>query len=249
MNPMPSLHKDPEAPPENRLTVAGHLEELRRRLGISLAALVAGAAAAAYWAEPIIRWLQEPLPGRQPLAYFGPAEPLMAYVKVAVLGGVALAMPVILAQVWAFARSGLTPRERGYGLAFIVWGSALFLAGAAFARYVLLPAALRVLLSIGEGVFQPMLSIDRYLSFAVNTMLYCGLAWEVPLLVWILAAVGIVTPEWLRQQRPYAILVIVIAAAVITPTTDPVTLLLMAAPMAVLYEIALVLSRLHSRRG
>ena len=151
-------------------------------------------------------------------------------------------MPVMLWQVWGFIRAGLTPKEQATGAAFMFWGSSLFLMGAAFAYYLLLPVSLRVLLNIGRAYLEPVISIDRYLSFVTSLLFWCGLMFELPAVVVLLAKVGIVTPAWLKQQRAYAILVLVILAALVTPTTDPVNLVLMTVPLIALYELAIVLS-------
>jgi len=235
---------------EPSLTLAGHLEELRRRLGVSLAAVLIAAGISATQVERIIEWLRRPAePFLVRFAYFSPAEPLGAYIKVAVLAGLILAMPVILSQLWGFVRSGLTPRERALGLAFVAWGSAHFALGAAFAYAVLLPVSMRVLLGIGRGTLEPVLSIDRYLAFVTTLVFWCGAVFELPVVLCLLSRVGIVTPEWLRQQRPYAILLLVIAAALVTPTTDAVSLLLMAGPLWLLYELSIVMARWARRRS
>jgi sec-independent protein translocase protein TatC len=240
----------PERSDESRLTLAGHLEELRRRLAIALAAFLAATALSLSQAERLLGWLRRPAEGMLPsFAFFTPAEPLLAYVRVGVLAGVILAMPIILGQLWGFVRSGLTPRERALGAVFIWWGSAQCLAGAAFAYWVLAPASLRILLGIGRRILQPVISIDAYVSFVTALVGWCALVFELPVVLVVLARLGIVTPEWLRQQRPYALLVLVIIAAIITPTTDPLSLLLMAAPLALLYELSIVVTRLAWRRA
>lgn len=235
---------------DERLTLAGHLEELRRRLGIALAALLIGVGVSLSRVEWIVQWLRRPagelLP---PFAYFSPVEPLLAYVRVAVLGGLALAMPAILLQLWGFVRPGLSTRERSLGLTFIGWGSVQFLAGAAFAYYGLLPVSLRVLLGIGRDFLEPVLSIDRYLAFVTALLFWCGIVFELPVVLWVLARIGIVTPAWLAHQRPHAILILVIIAAVVTPTTDPVSLFLMAGPLVLLYELSILLARLAVPRA
>lgn len=231
------------------MSLAEHLEELRRRLGICLAALLVTTTVSFTQVERILGWLQRPAAWWLPrFAFFSPTEALVAYVKLSVLAGLALAMPVLLWQAWGFVRTGLRPAERRYGLVFIWAGTAAFLAGVLFAYHVLLPPTLRFLLSLGEPLLQPIISIDRYVAFVATLLFWCGTVCELPIVLWLLAKVGIVTAAWLRQQRPYAVLVMAIAAALITPTTDPVNLLLMAAPMAGLYEASIWLVRCGEAR-
>jgi len=230
------------------MTLAEHLDELRKRLGICLAAWLAAMAVGFANAGRLIEWLQRPAEGSLPrLAVFSPTEPLMAFLSVAVLAGAALAMPVFLWQVWGFIRAGLSLRERAWGQVFVWWGSAQFIGGVLFAYYALLPVSLRVLLRIGQAYFEPVISVERYLGFVLSLAWWCGLIFELPVALWLLATVGIVTPEWLRQQRPYATLVLVIVAAIVTPTTDPVSLLLMAAPLLILYEVSILMTRVAVR--
>ena len=238
-----------DARPEPALTLAGHLEELRRRLGIGLAALLLAVGISGSQVERLVAWLRRPAGVLLPhFAYFSPAEPLLAYLNVSILAGLILAMPVILWQLWGFVRSGLTRRERGLGLAFVWWGSVQFMAGVAFAYYVLLPVSLRLLLGIGRASLEPVISIQRYLAFVTSLAFWCGIVFELPVIVWLLAKIGIVTPAWLSHQRPYATLLLVIIAAVVTPTTDPVSLFLMALPMLLLYECSIVMARCAVRR-
>ncbi len=240
-----------------RLTVVEHLEELRRRLGISLAAFLLATAIGLTQARHLIAWLKRPADAFLPqFAFFTPTEPLVAYVKVSVLAGLMLAMPVLLAQGWGFVRSGLLPKERATGAALIGWGTFQFVAGVMVAYLWLVPAALRILLGIGAQAFEPVISIDRYLSFMTTLLFWSGLVFELPVVLVILAKADIVTSAWLRQQRAYAALVLVIIAALITPTTDPVNLLLLAGPLLLLYEASIWLTRFttggkpsHGRRA
>ncbi len=231
------------------LSLAGHLEELRRRLAISIGAFLIASGLSWMQVERIIGWLRRPAGELLPyFAYFSPVEPLLAYLKVAGLCGLILAMPVILLQVWGFVRPGLTRRERSLGLAFVWWGSLLFAGGAAFAYGALVPTSLRLLLGVGRGTLQPMLSIDRYLSYVTGLVFWCGLVFELPAVLYLLARIGVVTPPFLRQQRPYAILLLVIVAAIMTPTTDVVNLLLMTVPLLLLYELSILVTALAMRR-
>ncbi len=236
------------SPAERELTLGEHLEELRRRLAAALLALLAATGISFTQVERLMDWLKRPAAGALPqLAYFHPTEPITAYIKLAVLAGFALAMPVILWQLWGFIRIGLKPRERSLGLAFVAWGSFQFAAGVAFAYFILLPTSLQFLLNIGRSQLQPMISVDAYLSFVTAILGWAGLVFELPVALFILAKAGIVTSEWLRQQRSYAILVLVIIAAVITPTTDPVNLMLMAVPLVLLYECSIWVTRFAMR--
>ncbi len=231
------------------MTLAGHLEELRRRLAICFASIVVATGLSFTRVDRIIGWLRRPAEPLLPrLAFFGPMEPLTAYVKVALLAGLVLAMPVLLWQLWAFVRSGLSDRERRYGSVLVTWGSLHFLAGVWFAYVALLPISLRFLLGLGQPHLEPVLSIDRYLSFVTAVLGACGAVFELPVVLFVLARVGLVTSEWLRQQRPYAMLILVIVSALVTPTTDPVTLLLLAVPLFFLYELSILVTRLALRR-
>ncbi len=246
--PAASLQTEP-AKRERTLTLADHLEELRRRLALCLIVLVAAVGVSFTQAERIIGWLRRPAEGLLPrFAFFTPTEPLLAYFKVSIMAGVILTMPVVLSQIWGFVRSGLTWRERYYGFAFIAWGSLLFVTGVAFAYYWLLPVSLKVLLGVGRGVLEPVVSINTYLAFVTGLAFWCGIVFEIPIVLFLLAKVGVVTPEWLRQSRSYAILVIFIIAAVVTPTTDPVNMILMAIPMVALYEVSIWVTRFAIRR-
>jgi sec-independent protein translocase protein TatC len=229
---------------EMRLTLAGHLEELRRRLGISLAALLIAVAVAWTQVDRLLDVLLQPAqPWIPRLAFFSPTEPFTAYLHIATLAGLAVAMPVLLWQVWEFIRLGLSRQERVWGTTFIVAGSGLFVAGVAFAYAVVLPLSLRVLLGIGRIALEPVLSIQQYVSFVTSLLFWCGVLFELPMLLWLLAKVGVVSAEWLRQQRPYAILILVILAAVLTPTTDLVSLTLMTIPLLLLYELSILIAR------
>ena len=227
-----------------RMTLAEHLEELRRRLAVALLAVVVGSCAGFALAGRVLEWLKRPAGSLLPqLAFFSPTEALFAYVRVAVTLGVVVALPVVLYEVWGFIESALTRTERVYGRLFVWLGSALFAAGAAFAYAALLPVSLRMLLTIGGPSLMPMISVGRYLSFVLGLMIACGAVFELPLIIVLLTKLGVVTPALLRQQRGVAIVIILVIAAVVTPTTDALNLMLMALPLVVLYELSILLSR------
>ena len=225
-----------------------HLEELRRRLFVCLATLALTVTAAMLKAEALINWLKRPAGHRLPLlAFFSPMEALLAYVHVGVIAGLVAALPMILWQVWAFVKPALAPHERRWGLLVVLGGSGLFALGGAFAYLVALPLTLRVLLGIGEGTLLPMISVSRYLSFTTSILLASGVVFELPLAIVFLAKLGLVTPEGLRRRWSMAILAMAILSAVLTPTTDAVTMLIMMGPMVVLYGLSiLIAARVHA---
>lgn len=232
-----------------RLPVAGHLEELRRRLWVCLGTVTAASVLNFAWADTLIGWLKRPAGSMLPrLAFFSPPEAILAYMKVAVAAGLILSMPIVLHELWAFLRPALTPRERGSGLAFVWWGSALFLAGGAFAYWVLLPVSLQFLLGFGGGELEPVISISRYLSFTTTVILAAGLVFQLPLAVLMLAQLGVVNPRMLRRKRRQALVAMAVASAVVTPTADASTMLLMTAPMLALYEISIWVAAAAARR-
>ena len=249
MNPTllePTRTQEPQGP---RLTVVEHLEELRRRLALCLVTLLAASCILLWRADRVIAWLKRPAGDLLPwLAYFSPTEALAAYVKVAVVGGVAFASPVILYQVWAFVRPGLTARERWVALAFIGWGSALFALGASAGYWLCLPVFLRFLLSVGSPHLAPVISVSRYLSFVLSVLATCGVLCELPLIIFVLTWFGLITPEMLRRRRGVALLILLVIAAIVTPTTDALSLLLTFLPIVVLYELSILVAGFSARR-
>lgn len=248
LTPTPNTQSSDE-PNTLSLSLAGHLEELRRRLGIALAAVVIGMGVSFIKIQFIVERLMEPgRPHITRLAFFNPTEPLIAYFKVAALAGLLLAMPVVLWQAWSFVRSGLKRSERALGLGFIAGGSALFVCGVAFAYTVLIPLSLRFLMGMAAPSLEPVISLEHYLTFVTTIAFWCGVLFEMPAVLTVLARIGIVTPEWLRQQRAYAILAMVTLAAIVTPTTDVASLLLLTLPLIVLYEFSILLAHFVMRR-
>ncbi len=237
---MPPSSLTTERVDERRLTFVGHLEELRRRLLISVATLGVTTMASFASVERFIVWLKRPAGEALPkLAVFSPTEALLAYLTVALIAGLLLALPVILYQAWAFIRPGLSPTERRYGVALLIWGSGLFLVGIAFAYGILLPLSLKFLFSVGREYLIPMISLNRYLSFVTMVMLSCGVVFELPVAVFLLTKLGWLTPALLWRQWRYAILLMAIAAAILTPTPDAATMVLVMIPMVVLYQLSI----------
>ncbi len=226
---------------ENRIPFLTHLEELRKRLIKILLAVGVGFGASYLFSGQILRWLKQPLP--QHLVFISPAEAFMANLKVSFFAGVIIALPFSLFQIWRFIAPGLKQNEKSYAASFIVFGSLLFLAGTLFAYYSILPIGLHFLLSYAYPGLQPMISVGSYLSFCMVIMFMFGLVFNLPVIVVMLTRMRLVNYTQLAKSRRYAILVIFIVAAVLTPP-DVFTQLLMGIPLLLLYEISIWLSYL-----
>jgi sec-independent protein translocase protein TatC len=227
-----------------------HLEELRNRLLISVAAFAVAFFVCWGYSGPIYEFLAQPiyryLPEGKHLAFLGLTDPFIIYVKVAALAAVFVASPVILWQLWAFVSPGLYRRERLMAGPFVIFGSLLFVSGGAFAYYVAFPFAVEFLLGLAAR-FEPTITVDRYLSFLMTVILGLGLMFELPTVIFFLARLGVVTPAFLLRHFRWAVLIIFIAAAIITPTPDVVNLLVFALPTIGLYLIGIAVAALFGR--
>jgi sec-independent protein translocase protein TatC len=222
-----------------------HLEELRVRLIRSLLALVVGFALCWGFRERIFHLLTEPLRTAYPgikFIYTGPSEALMLYMKMAFFVGIFVAAPFILYQVWAFIAPGLYPHEKAWAVPFIALGSLFFLGGAAFGHTVLFPLTFRFLGEFGGADMTFMPKVDEYYSFYSWFLLGLGLVFQLPVVIFVLARIGLVTPGFLARQFKYAILASFVVSAVITPTPDMVTQTLLALPMIGLYALGVVVA-------
>lgn len=236
------------------LPVLEHLEELRNRLIKAVLAWIAGMIVA-YLSVPIVlNALQHPLEAARAtgqvvnLAYLDVTEPLAAAFKIAAFGGLILAMPVIVYQAWSFVAPGLTASERRWAVPFILAGALAFTTGVAFGYFVVLPVAIPFLIGFLGVEVQAVLSLGRYIGQVVLYLLIFGLIFQLPVLAYLLTKIGVINADFLVQNRRYAVLVNVVLASIITPTIDPVNLLLMAGPMVLLYEAGIVVSRLAAPR-
>jgi len=218
-----------------------HLGELRVRIFRALLAIVLLFLVGWYYSRQIFIFFLAPilpfLNGHKPV-FLEITEPFLLYMKVALLAGIFAASPVILYQLWAFISPGLYPRERRYAAPFIVFSSLFFIGGGLFGYYVAFPYAARFLLSVAED-FEPALTVRSLFQFESKLILGMGLIFEMPVVIFLLAKVGIVTPAFLLHNFKYAVLIIFIVAAVITPTPDMITQCVFALPMVGLYLLGL----------
>ena len=248
--------------PTRSMTMVEHLEELRRRVFISLIAIVVGAIAGWFLYEPILHLILGPytdacrsLPVRQRPPGVGSCShvfvqgvvgPFLIRLKIALYAGFAIALPIVLFQLWRFVTPGLTPKERKLTVPFILSSLLLFTLGAFFAYYTL-PRGLNFLLGFAGQNVVVLPDAGKYISFVLLLTLAFGLSFEFPLVLIFLAWIGVVSSAKLRQWRRFAILFIVIFAAVITPSQDPFTLMFMTVPMVLFYEATIWITRLMKR--
>jgi sec-independent protein translocase protein TatC len=222
-----------------------HLEELRRRIISCIVCVVVGFFACWWKAELIYDYMQRPIMTAlkahgmaEKLVYLNPTEPFNLYLKVAALAGVFLTSPFILYQVWMFISPGLYRNEKRYVLPFMASTIFLFTAGGFFGYKIVYPAALDFLIGFGQQ-FQPMITIGEYTQLFLSIILGMGLIFEMPILVFFLALMGVITPGFMWRNFRYSILVIFIIAAIITPTTDILNMCIFAAPMIALYALSI----------
>lgn len=229
------------------MSLIDHLEELRRRLMVVVAAVLVGAVAGFFLSRPLLILLRDRLPeGQRALTFLGPADPLAAQLKIAGFLGIALAMPIILFEVWRFVTPGLTRRERRFIWPVMIAALLLFALGVGIG-FLVIPYALNFLIGFADGVAEPSLTIDRYVGFVTTMMLAFGLALEFPIVLIGLARVGILSHRRLAAQRRWAFLAIVLFAIVLTPGGDPISPLILSSVMFILFEGSLLIIRLIRR--
>jgi sec-independent protein translocase protein TatC len=235
---------------DGKMSFLEHLGELRTRIVWSLVPTIVGLLVAFRFSDRMLLYLRRPLDkaGVQ-LVALTPTEAFWTSMKLSMVAGVVLAMPVILWQVWAFISPGLHRHERRFAAPFVLIGSLLFAIGGAFALLVVVPFALQFLLNFGkEQGIQPMISVSSHVDFIIKFTLAFGLVFELPLALTMLSRMGLVTPKFLSKNRKYAILINFIIAAILTPTPDILNQTLMAGPLIVLYEVGIISARIFGKR-
>lgn len=224
-------------------TLVEHLTELRGRIIVSLAALGATTLLSLPFASHLLKILKYPASGViEKLVFFSPEEAFMIYMRIGLLCAFIFSMPVILYQFWGFCAPAMDERVRERSFSFIFYCFLSFLAGSLFAYFVLLPPALKFLISFAKDDLQPMISAGKYISFVTGIIFASGLVFQMPILSFLLTKLGIINARSLRKKYKYAVVMIVIVAAVITPTPDAFNMSFLALPMLALYELSIWVS-------
>jgi sec-independent protein translocase protein TatC len=237
---------------EKKLPLTAHLQELRKRLILSFIAIGVGFFVCYALKESLFNILTIPLlkvmPAGGTLIFTSVAEAFFTYMKVAFIAGLILASPFVLYQVWAFVAPGLYRHERRYVIPFVFLGSFFFALGILFGYFVAIPIGFKFLLGYATDFIKPMPSMKEYLSFSIKFLLAFGLVFEFPVVLLLLARIGVVDSKKLARQRKYAILLIFIFAAVVTPP-DLISQVLMALPLMGLYELSIILSKFFGKKS
>jgi sec-independent protein translocase protein TatC len=236
---------DSEKEPMPTMGFLDHLEELRKRLVYSIVAVIVGAAVCWGYRERIYAVMQKPIMDAlrahglaEKLVYLNPTDPFNLYLKIAALAGLFLTSPYVLYQVWMFISPGLYRNEKRYVVPFMVSTIMLFTLGGYFGYRIAYPRALDFFIGF-SGQFQPMITVGEYTSLFLSIVLGMGLIFEMPILVFFLAFMGIMSPSFMLHNFRYAILIIFILAAIVTPTPDVVNMCVFAAPMLALYAVSI----------
>jgi sec-independent protein translocase protein TatC len=238
-------------PAKEEMTTMGfleHLEELRRRILYSIVAVAVGFFACWGYAEKIYEIMQRPIMDAlrhnglsEKLVYLNPTEPFNLYIKVGAMAGLFVASPFVLYQIWLFISPGLYRNEKRYVMPFMFSTVALFLGGGYFGYKLVYPQALEFLIGYGKQ-FQPMITIGEYTDLFLTIIIGMGVIFEMPILVFFLALMGIVNAGWMWRNLRYSILIIFIIAAILTPTTDILNMCIFAAPMVALYVVSIAIA-------
>jgi len=251
---------DPEANTEGRdtdnetdMTFLEHLEELRWRIIKSAAGIIIGGIIAGIFINYIMDdILLLPATRTIPplkLQNIKPFGQFSLYMEVIIFGGALLSFPNILFQFWKFIEPALKPTERKYISSIVFFSTFCFLAGVVFAYFVLLPTALSFFSTFGSSAIDNIIAIDEYFSFIISTMLAAGLVFELPMVSFFLSKIGILKPEFMRKYRKHSIILILLIAALLTPSPDVTSQLLLAVPLFILYEISIVICKISQKKS
>ena len=243
---------DPLEEPGAKMSFLEHLDELRKRLINCVVALVVGCVVSFIFLERVFDFVTLPmrqmLPRGGSLVQTAPSEFFMLYLKVGALVGLFVALPVVMLQLWLFIAPGLYAHEKKFAIPFVVMSSALFMVGAAFSHYVAFPWTWKFFMDFMPGYVQPMIKLGEAFSLYVKMLLGFGAIFQMPAIVFFLARMGMITAGWLIRHTKYAVLIIFILGAVLSPGGDVVSQALMAGPMLLLYALSIGIAWAFAKR-
>ena len=235
-----------------KMSLTDHLMELRKRLVRSVIILLIGFGACYYYKDFIFAIVTRPLvkvlPKNSYLIYTGLTEAFFVYMKLAFFASLIITCPFIIYQIWKFISPALHSTEKKYVLPFVFFSTLLFVSGVLFGYFIALPPAFEFFVSFNNQYLQSMISFSDYISLLVTFLLGFGLSFELPVFMFFLAKLGIVNSQMLSQQRKYAILVIFIVAAILTPSPDALSQILMAIPLMFLYELSIFITKFAGKK-
>jgi sec-independent protein translocase protein TatC len=231
---------------EKKLTLVGHLAELRKRIAIAGAAFLAASGVSYSYIQPLVKNVLKP-GAKFEFIYVAPPELLLAYIKLSLLAGTVIASPISLWEIWAFVKLGLKKEEKKYIIFSFIGGTIFMVLGAVFAYKIILPFTLAFFANLSTQDIKPMISFKNYIDFITTILLSFGLVFEMPILIILLTRFGIIKVEFLTKNRKYAVLIIVTLAAIITPP-DVISQILLASPMLILFEISIIASKITTRK-
>jgi len=241
--------KDNEAE-GGEMTFLDHLEELRWRLIYVLIGAVVGVIICWAVIDYLVAILLKPaLDYKLHLQNLKPFGQLMIYMQIAIMGGLILSLPNVFYQLWKFIAPALRKNERKYALSIVAFTTACFLIGIAFAYFIMLPLTLQFAAQFGSNSIENNFAIDEYFSIVFSVMLGAGLVFELPMVSFFLSKLGILKPQFMRKYRKHAIVVIMIAAAFLSPGTDPVSQIVLTIPLVLLYEISIFISKISQKKA
>ncbi len=236
---------------EEKSPFTSHLDELRKRIIICIVAVAVGFLGSYFFAEQIfdilIKPLQAELPPDSTFIFTGLPEAFFVYLKLSLFGGILLASPVLLWEIWCFVAPGLYDQEKKYVYPFVIFSTVLFATGVSFGYFVVFPIAFKFFMGYSSEIIKPLPSIKEYLNFSCKLLFAFGVVFELPLFVLFLAKIGLVNEKMLRSKRKFAILGIFAVAAILTPP-DVVSQILMALPLLVLYEISILVTKYFGKK-
>lgn len=235
-----------------KMSLTEHLTELRKRLSNALIALGVGFAVCYYFKDWLFAIITKPLTDALPkssyLIYTGLTQAFFTYMKIAFFASLVATSPFIFYQVWRFVSPALLPREKKFVIPFVLSSTLLFVGGIVFGYFIVLPPAFKFFVSFNNQYLQAMISFNEYLSLFIKFLLGFGLSFQLPVLIFFLAKLGIVTDKLLSKNRKYAILLMFVAAAILTPSPDALSQILMAIPLLFLYEMSIFVAKFAAKK-